>query len=81
MRDQPYVKGAYSLDTKKNTADVKWSSAGGAQNRFKRKKNTVAVDYCAFTAGNPRTADKNTCGEYKKEALFQNKMRIEKCDS
>ena len=45
-------KGAYSLDTQKNTTEAK-SSAGGAQNRFKRRENTVSVDYCASIARNP----------------------------
>ena len=59
----------------------KRSSAGGAENRFKRRENTIAVDYCAFCKEPYRTEDKNTCGEYKKEASIQNKMRIEKCDA
>ena len=66
------------MNTQKNSAEAKRSSAGGAQNRFKRRENTVAVEYCAFTA---RTGDKNTCREYKKEATIQNKLRTEKCDA
>ena len=47
------MKSVYNLDTQKYTAEAKRSSAGGAQNRFKRKENTVAMDYCAFTERNP----------------------------
>ena len=41
------------MDIQKNTAEAKKKFCGGAQNRFKMRENTVAVEYCAFTTRNP----------------------------